>query len=33
MISTSQQLFAPDAYIETVIGSHGKMSNPLSEEH
>jgi multicomponent K+:H+ antiporter subunit D len=33
MISTSQQLFEPDAYIETVIGSHGKMSNPLSEEH
>jgi multicomponent K+:H+ antiporter subunit D len=33
MMSTSQQLFAPDAYIETIIGSHGKMSNPLSEEH
>lgn len=33
MIATSQQLFEPDAYIETVIGAHGKMSNPLSEEH
>ncbi|MFQ3183383.1 MAG: multicomponent K+:H+ antiporter subunit D [Alteromonas macleodii] len=33
MIATSQQLFAPNAYIETVMGSHGKMSNTLSEEH
>ena len=33
MIATSQQLFAPNAYIETVIGSNGKMSNTLREEH
>ncbi|MDE0969150.1 MAG: monovalent cation/H+ antiporter subunit D [Octadecabacter sp.] len=32
MIVTSQQLFAPNAYIETVIGSQGKMSNIFSEE-
>jgi multicomponent K+:H+ antiporter subunit D len=32
MIATSAQLFAPEPYISTVLGTPGKLSGPTDKE-